>query len=263
MFQATLAQSIGRGGWRLAAAFVCADEQPLSASGNSRLESRAGNDMAADDLYEPLQCRTSQEWACFGGCYKALIVDFEKPGHFVTPLNYVNLNPARAGLAGMPGAPGLAEYRRSSLLGNVFANRRPDWLRVEFGFSHLGSRDTSRGRKELPQELEHRAREESGGESADELTRSPSLCAESRMVFWKRSLSGLAAFPKARTFLERHRGSGQNYHGPEMSDHGLTRARQILEASLREAGIQTTALESCPRVSCLRWKSPHPFASNR
>ena len=77
----------------------------------------------------------------FGGCYKAILADPEEPRYFATLLDYLHLNPVRAGLA-RPEGPGLLDYRWSSLRGYVVKRKRARWLTVKRG---LAGRAGSRG----------------------------------------------------------------------------------------------------------------------
>ena len=95
----------------------------------------------------------------FGGRYKAILVDPGEGRYFATLLDYLHLNPVRAGLA-RPEGPGLLEYRWSSLRGYVVKRERARWLTVERGFAALERTDTARDRRAMLGDLERRMREE-------------------------------------------------------------------------------------------------------
>jgi len=53
---------------------------------------------------------------------------------------------------------------------------------------------------------------------------------------------------KAGALLPRHRKAAQNDHGPEIAEHGMTQARQMIAESLKEAGLTPKALSNSPRA---------------
>ena len=98
----------------------------------------------------------------FGDRYKAVLVEGESRNYLSTLLDYIHLNPARAGIAGS-GEGGLLEYPWSSL-SVAYATgpeARPRWMSVELGLAAFGMQDTGEGRKAFVERLERRALEES------------------------------------------------------------------------------------------------------
>ena len=94
----------------------------------------------------------------FGGRYKALLI--ERDGlHLGTVLDYLHLNPWRAGLVTLE--EGLETYRWSSLPVYLALPRsRPIWLDAAGGLVWLDLPDTASGRRKFLQRIEDRA---SGG----------------------------------------------------------------------------------------------------
>ena len=104
----------------------------------------------------------------FGGRYKAILVEGagEEAGNYrndylTTLIDYIHLNPARAGLVD-GGKGSLLDYRWSSLAQGyaVAPSKRPDWLAVEEGLGLFGERDTVSARKRFVGRLDQWSREE-------------------------------------------------------------------------------------------------------
>lgn len=103
----------------------------------------------------------------FGGRYKAIVVenDGTEGGEYLTSLmDYVHLNPARAGLVRAKKGTGLLDYQWSSLTQGyaVRPGRRAQWLAVEEGLGIFGYADAARERRQFVARLEERAQEDSG-----------------------------------------------------------------------------------------------------
>ena len=184
----------------------------------------------------------------FGGRYKAILVDPEEQRYFATLLDYLHLNPVRAGLA-RPEGPGLLEYRWSSLRGYVVKSERPRWLRVERGFAALDRADTVGDRRAMLEDLERRMREEAAERCGlVEVPGHESLQSTlQRGWFFGREAFREWLLEKAGSLLEKHRASGQNYHGPEVGDHGKARAKAIIEEGLVQAGLERAVLGTLPK----------------
>jgi putative transposase len=102
----------------------------------------------------------------FQGRYKALLVDGQSRGYFLTVSDYIHLNPVRARL--VKTAAEFWAYRWSSaawLAGK--RPRRPDWLRFERVYGELGLRQwDGKTRRLFAQYLARRVAEPTEGEVA-------------------------------------------------------------------------------------------------
>jgi putative transposase len=84
----------------------------------------------------------------FGGRYKAVLVQSDGGDYFSTLIDYVHLNPVRAGMIkqgqGFDESPwtSLREYRKPP-------TKRQPWMATSSGFEAVGLEDTSRGRKAI------------------------------------------------------------------------------------------------------------------
>ena len=104
----------------------------------------------------------------FGGRYKSILVENDsdtvsrrRTEYLLTLMNYIHLNPARAGLVdGLE--KGLLDYPWSSIA-TGFAKpptKRPSWLKITEGLAMFGEKDNARGRKRFVEGLDLIAREE-------------------------------------------------------------------------------------------------------
>ena len=119
----------------------------------------------------------------FGDRYKAIPVEEEisfggrgtARGDYLTMLiDYVHLNPARAGLIDPARKESLLDYRWSSVARGYAAapSKRPDWLEVATGLALAQCRDTVAGRKAYVRRLDERNLAEQGekrGLAAEEI----------------------------------------------------------------------------------------------
>jgi len=100
----------------------------------------------------------------FGGRYKAVLVESEGGRYLETLMDFVHLNPVRAGLVDVDEGKGLLEYELSSLSQGygVAASHRPVWLAVKEALELFGYSDGVKERRKFVKRLEARAREDEG-----------------------------------------------------------------------------------------------------
>lgn len=174
----------------------------------------------------------------FGGRYKAVVV--EENEHLGCLIDYVHLNPVRAGL--IRGNMKLTDYRWSSLGDYVMPPRkRSGWVQVERGLLQRGYRgDTAVERRRYLEHLEEIARAEGGipplpgGEERSlqsTLQRGWFFGAEE---FREQMLKKLKALKGSEAGRHRRR---SGYTGEQARDHGEWMAKRILEIGLDEAEL--------------------------
>jgi REP element-mobilizing transposase RayT len=100
----------------------------------------------------------------FGGRYKAVLVESSGGGYLETLMDYVHLNPVRAGLVDVQKGKGLLDFRWSSLAQGygVSPRQRPFWLATVEGLELFGYKDEARDRRRFVERLEKRALEDKG-----------------------------------------------------------------------------------------------------
>lgn len=105
----------------------------------------------------------------FGGRYKAIPVQPHEDGgrdYLRTLMDYIHLNPVRAGMVEPEKGLGLLEFRWSSLAQGygLAPKKRSAWLKVEEGLRIFDLPDTAAGRRRFVERLERRARQEKAAE---------------------------------------------------------------------------------------------------
>ena len=98
----------------------------------------------------------------FGDRYKAVVVEGERGEYYCTLLDYIHLNPVRAGLVQPHLDQSVLDYPWSSVACGYAlpARRRAAWLAVEAGLRAFDWRDETAGRRRFVERLDRRAREE-------------------------------------------------------------------------------------------------------
>lgn len=141
----------------------------------------------------------------FGDRYKAVLVEGGSPEYFTTLLDYIHLNPARAGLVDFAAGGSVLDYEWSSLR-QVYATverKKYPWAEVGAGFEAFGVKDSAAGRREFVERLDKRAREEAGD-------------------------AGLVAAPQGRDARLSHLRRGWYWGSREFAEQALEHARELI-----------------------------------
>jgi len=106
-----------------------------------------------------------RQWGrLFGDRYKAMLVEgTEEGGYYLeTLLDYVHLNPVRAGLVRAVEGQSVMDYSWSSVAKGyaIPPGKRAKWMSCEEGLSLFGWKDTAVGRRAMVERLDRRARDE-------------------------------------------------------------------------------------------------------
>jgi putative transposase len=98
----------------------------------------------------------------FGDRYKAVLSEGKAGYYYCTLMDYIHLNPVRAGLVRINRKQSVRDYRWSSIAQGyaLVARQRPDWLAASQGLAMVQCADTAPGRRRFVQHLDKRAREE-------------------------------------------------------------------------------------------------------
>jgi len=185
----------------------------------------------------------------FGGRYKAILVE---PGNcFSAILDYIHLNPVRAGLT--KESDGLESYPWSSLPGYLQGSRkRAPWLETETGLGVCGCSDTAKERKEFLRVLESRVdwqKPREAGTAFPEAGGRTRLSVHSSLrrgwLFGSQEFrEGLVKLMKRREIqIEKANG----YHGPQLTDHSEERAVRLLAAGLEYYKVDIKTLRSAKK----------------
>lgn len=172
----------------------------------------------------------------FGGRYRSILVENREYGGSVwrdylrTVIDYVHLNPGRAGL--VDGVERSASSYPWSSLANGFLDppsKRPSWLAVGEVLDLFQWKDSPKGRHDLVERLDQWIREENGEPSTHDQTYEDRL---KQGWYW-----GSEAFKEA--MLERFPSkSNRTYQSSEqVKDHHERDALEIIEEAKRHFGV--------------------------
>lgn len=185
----------------------------------------------------------------FGDRYKSVLVEGEDPDYFTTLLDYIHLNPARAGLVNFAEGGRLHDYTWSSLA-TAYAldsTERPKWCCVETGLGAFGETDTLEGRRAFVKRLEKRAVEEAGEAGIVPLdagadARSSHL---RRGWYWGSEAFARKALERAKTLLESRK--NPTYRVAQMHhSHDEQAAREYVAEGLRMHHLSEEDLRALP-----------------
>lgn len=237
MFLATLAQTVKRTGWLVHAYVLMGNHyhlvietpEPNLVRGMTWLQT------TYTMRYNALHSTTGH---LFAGRYKAILVDPEDPRYMATLLDYIHLNPVRAGWVRLRKGRRLLDYPWSSLRGYCRLRERPAWLVVKRGFGAKELEDDVRCRRQLVEELERRAAQEEAEHAGLSIVDQQNLQSTlQRGWYYGRESFRNWLLDKADEVLRRREGQRKNYHGPELRDHAEATARQLIARGLRKAKL--------------------------
>jgi len=185
----------------------------------------------------------------FGDRYKAVLV--EGAGYYYeTLIDYLHLNPVRAGLVDPRAGQSVLDYAWSSTAGGhaLLPRRRPPWVAADAALAAFGCVDTAAGRRRWVERLDARARAEARekcgvptpGEDHD--ARRSDL---RRGWYWgsQAFAERMLKVSEAVLMKTRHR-SGEGSH--EKRAHGEQEARRRLAEGLAVAGLSAEDLKNLP-----------------
>lgn len=159
-FLKTLAEACGMTGWRVHAWVLMGNHyHGLIETPEANLV--AGMQWLQNTYTRRFNIRHRQWGRLFGDRYKAVLVEGEGY-YYETLLDYIHLNPVRAGLVKIETGESVMDYAWSSVAGGygLLPGKRPRWLAAREGLRAFGFEDTRAGRSRWIARLERRAREE-------------------------------------------------------------------------------------------------------
>jgi hypothetical protein len=190
----------------------------------------------------------NQLWGhVFGSRYKAVLVESREFGsgdYLSNLIDYVHLNPIRAGIINAAATESLLDYQWSSLSRGyaVSPQKRPSWLKTDEGFGSLGLEDSVKGRRLYVRRLEEKARQ---GVAAPVLPEDQSLQSTLRRG-WYWGSEQFREFLLKKLDGEAIR-RNRNYQSTQMGrDHAQAEAERIVQEGLQRFGLSESDLTSLP-----------------
>ena len=183
----------------------------------------------------------------FGDRYKAILVDGGQLYYYETLLDYIHLNPARAGLISAEKGESILDYRWSSLAGGYSLpfEKRAKWFSAAAGLEVMGLKDSTSGRREMVERLDRRILEE-GDRSG--LVPLPAEV-DARMShlrrgwYWGRQEFGQQMLKLAGKLVGKSRSRSYRRSAQNLA-HGEQQAEQWIGEGLRIAGVDAPELEA-------------------
>jgi REP element-mobilizing transposase RayT len=245
MFLQTLGECCERSGWRVYAWVLMSNHYHWVIQ-TPEANLVAGMKWFQNTYTRRLNTRHSLWGHVFGGRYKAILVDASGGGYLETLMDYVHLNPVRAGLVETDSKMGLLEYHWSSLAQGygIYASQRPVWLAVQEGLELFGYRDEARDRRKFIERLEKRARENGGHVEGPHAGLQNTL---QRGWYW-----GSQEFREKMLKLAQRATANRNYHSSQL---GREKDRKDAQFWIQKAGahfeIDAESLRDGPRAARL------------
>lgn len=184
----------------------------------------------------------------FGDRYKAVLSEGGSDYYYCSLMDYIHLNPVRAGLVRIEGEQRVRDYAWSSVAEGYARppRQRVAWLAASEGLLMAQCADTAAGRRRFVEHLDERAREEGAaraGAIAPEADRRRSHLRHG--WYW-----GSQAFAEEMLkLLGKRMTSGRNrtYQSAAIwRAHDEVQAEQLLEDGLAAAGLNRNALSHLP-----------------
>ena len=179
----------------------------------------------------------------FGGRYKAIVVQHQEGDYYRHLVDYVHLNPVRAGMIeegeGFDSMEwtSLREYRKPP-------TKRFEWMETGKGLCVVGLQDTTAGRRRYIERLETMVDWSKPTEAGKVLWEGQSLQSTLRRGWY----FGSQAFREklldrlGRAGLDADRRTRKRYTRADLKDHDLMMARHIVAAGLECTGLEPTDL---------------------
>jgi REP element-mobilizing transposase RayT len=185
----------------------------------------------------------------FGDRYKSVLVETKGTDYYYqTLMDYIHLNPVRAGLIRPADGQSVLDYPWSSVASGYGVPRkgRLKWLVAEAGLAAFDLRDETNGRRRFVERLDRRAREEGRkGFGTPEPGEDARMSHLRRGWYWGTQAFGERMLKLAETLIGAT-GNRTYRSGPIQKAHGERQAEEIVRDGLNESGLQEEELGNVP-----------------
>ncbi|MDD5262176.1 MAG: transposase [Methylacidiphilales bacterium] len=247
LFLRTLGEACDKTGWRVHAWVLMSNHYHMVLQ-TPEPNLVAGMKWFQNTYTRRLNCRHHLWGHVFGGRYKAIVVEAGRKraagtsaiAYLALLIDYVHLNPLRAGLVNPQTGKGLLGYYWSSLTQGYgcVPGVRPDWLETELGFSLANTKDSASGRHDYVKRLEAIGLSEQG-QTLDGQTLNSTL---QRGWYW----GGQQFREKLLKLLDpKKQRSNRNYRSsPQTREQSSALAEGLIESGLKAFGLKENDLKS-------------------
>ncbi len=249
VFVETMAQACQRGGWGLHA-WVLMDNHFHWVLETPEPNLVRGMGWFMNALTRRINVRNGLWGHLFGDRYKSIVVQSRSqgsgPDYLGVLIDYVHLNPVRAGLVDVHEGRGLIDYPWSSLSQSyaVSPSKRSAWQWVEEGLACQHLADTAVGRRAYLRHLEKLAKEE-GQMAGIRQPEGRSLHSTLRRGwYW----GGQSFKEKVMAMASRQAKPRSRHHrsAPELREAECQRAEKWLKRAMLEMGVTEAELKASP-----------------
>lgn len=246
-FCQTLGEACQRTGWRVHAWVLMSNHYHLMVE-TPEANLVAGMKWLQNTYTRRFNSRHRLWGRLFGDRYKAILSEGDSRHYYCSLMDYIHLNPVRAGLVRVAEGASVRDYRWSSVAAGyaVPASKRAWWLAAFDGLAMAQCSDTAAGRRRFVAHLDQRAREEGmrkAGVVAPERDRRRSHLRHG--WYW-----GSQAFAERMLRLAeealRSRNNRTYRSGAVARAHDERQAERLLREGLRAAGLKGDALVDLP-----------------
>jgi REP element-mobilizing transposase RayT len=248
-FLRTLAEACGMTGWQVHAWVLMRNHYHLLIQ-TPEANLVAGMQWLQNTYTRRFNTRHQLWGRLFGDRYKAVLVEGGSKFHYETLVDYIHLNPVRAGVVKPDQQQSVLDYPFSSVATGygVPAGRRAKWLAAEAGLQMFGFKDSSAGRRQFVERLDRRALEEGMQRAGLPLldAEADQRCSHLRRGwYWGSQTFAERALKVAEATLQRvrHRSSKKTQEGRA---HGQREAERRLVQGLVAAGLDARTLAALP-----------------
>lgn len=250
---ATLAQASTKTGWRVHAYALMGNHYHFLIE-TPKANLVAGMTWLQSTYTKRYNARHQTSGHLFGDRYKAVLVEADGGDYFRTVLDYIHLNPVRAGLVPTTGdgSPDLFAFPWTSLGSySIRPSQRPHFLETARGLAAWDAKDTPRGRREFLERLVEQASRERAEACGLVEIEGQGLQSTLRRGWCFGSTGFKERLLEATDTLlgQKSAAPGGDFCGAEVKDHGEHRAKQILDAGLEELGLGANNLPSLRKAA--------------
>jgi REP element-mobilizing transposase RayT len=248
-FVKALAQACAMTGWRVHAWVLLSNHYHLMIE-TPEPNLVAGMQWLQNTLTRRFNVRHRAWGRVFGDRYKAVVVEGTQRFYYETLMDYIHLNPARAGLVRVEKGESALDYPWSSIATGygLAPSKREKWLAVADGLAMFGFGDTASGRRRMVERLDRRVVEE--GRKSCGLVALPeevdARCSHLRRgwywgsQYFAERIQKLAEQTFKRTRSRAYRSVAVRHA------HGLEQAERWLNQGFEAAGLRQQDLPNVP-----------------